>query len=60
MNRRDKALLAMFGFLGGTSFAILAFRFNHKDILNESPYLWSVFFLGSLGFCLRAIFRKAI
>ncbi len=60
MNRRDRALLAMFGFLGGTSFAILAFRLNHKDILNESPYFWSVFFLGSLGLCLRTIFKEAI
>jgi hypothetical protein len=49
----------MAGFLGGMSFAILAFRFNHKDIQNESHYIWSVFFLGCLAFCLKAVFRPA-
>jgi hypothetical protein len=55
MNRKDKALSAMFGFLGGMSFAILAFHFNHKDIQRESPYVWCVVFLVSFAFFLRAL-----
>lgn len=39
MNRKAKALLALGGFLGGMSFAILAFHLNRKDIQNESPYI---------------------
>ncbi len=58
VNRKDKAILAMYGFLGGTSFAILAFHFNRKDILRESPYVWSVVFLVSFAFCLRALFKE--
>jgi predicted tellurium resistance membrane protein TerC len=60
VNRRNKAFLALLGFLGGISFTILAFHFNHKDILRESSYYWSVCFLVCLVFCLRAIFKEAI
>jgi hypothetical protein len=58
VNRRDKVFLAMFGFLGGASFTILAFRFNHKDILNESPYFWLLGFLVSFVVCLWAVFKE--
>jgi predicted tellurium resistance membrane protein TerC len=60
MNRNDKALLAISGFLGGVGFTMLAFHFNHKDILNESPYVWLVVFLVCLVFCLRAICKETI
>jgi predicted tellurium resistance membrane protein TerC len=60
MNRKDKVLLAISGFMGGIGFTMLAFHFNHKDILNESPYISSMWFLVCLVFCLRAIFKEAI
>lgn len=57
MNRTDKALLAIAGFMGGTSFSMLAFRRNHKDVLNESPWLWSFCLLICGAFCLKTIFK---
>jgi len=57
VNTGDKALLALGGFFGGTSFAILVFHFTRKDIQNESPYFWSFVLLVSLGFCLKVVYR---
>ena len=60
MNLDNKAFLAGAGFMGGIAFTMIAFHFNHKDILNESAYFWSAVFLVCLVFCLRAIFKKTI
>ncbi len=57
MSRKDKALLAVSGFFSGASFIILAFHFNHKDILNESPWLWSFCLLLCLAFSLKTIYK---
>jgi len=57
MDRTDKALLVISGFMGGASFSILAFRYNHKAILNESPWFWSFCLLICLAFCLKTIFK---
>ena len=63
MERNDKTFfdkpewLAMSGFMVGVSFTMIAFHFNHKNILNESLYFWSVVFLAFLVLCLRAILR---
>ena len=60
MDRKDKVCLAIAGFMGGVGFTMIAFHFNHKNILNESLYFWSAVFLGCLVFCLLDIFKKAI
>lgn len=58
MNGNNKAWLAAAGFMGGVGFTMIAFHFNHKNILNESLYFWSMMFLGCLVFCLLAILKK--
>lgn len=60
MNRKDKVWLAMSGFMGGVGFTMVAFHFNHKNILNESLYFWYLVFLVCLAFCLNAILKKDI
>ncbi len=66
MNRNDRSWfdrpewLAMSGFMVGVSFTMIAFHFNHKNILNESLYFWSAMFLVFLMLCLKAIFKKAV
>jgi hypothetical protein len=59
MNRQYKVYLAMSGFMGGIGFTMVAFHFNHKNILNESPVFWSCVFLWCLVYCLRAILKEA-
>jgi|WetSurMetagenome_2_1015567.scaffolds.fasta_scaffold273401_3 hypothetical protein len=59
MDRRDKFLLAMYGFGGGMGFTMLAYHFNNKDIHNESPYFSSFLLLLCLGFCAKAIYKEA-
>jgi len=46
--------------MGGVGFTMLAFHFNHKNILNESIYFWSFVFFACLVFCLLAILKKDI
>jgi predicted tellurium resistance membrane protein TerC len=60
MNKKNKVWLALAGFMGGVGFTMIAFHFNHKNILNESLYFWSVVFCACLVFCLLAILRKDI
>ena len=60
MNKKDKVYLAMSGFMGGVGFTMISFHFNHKNILNESLYIWAIVFFGCLAFCLLAILKKAI
>jgi hypothetical protein len=55
-----KALLAISGFMGGIGFTMIAFHFNHKNILNESLYFWSAILAVSLVYCLRAIVKKSL
>ncbi len=60
MNRRDKLLLVMIsGFMSGIGFTMIAFHFNHKNILNENVGFWSMVFVVGLGFCLKTIFKEA-
>jgi hypothetical protein len=54
------ALLAISGFMGGIGFTVVAFHFNHKNILNESLYFWSAVLVVGLAYCSRAIFRKSL
>jgi len=59
MDRRDKFLLAIYGFGAGIGFTMLAFHFNNKDIHNENPYFSSLILLMCLAACARAIFKEA-
>ena len=60
MNKYQKVWLALSGFMGGIGFTMIAFHFNHKNILDESLYFWSAVFMVSLGFCLNVILKKDI
>jgi len=57
---RDSELCAMSGFMVGVSFTMIAFHFNHKNILNVSLYFWSPVFCVFLFLCLKTIFKKAM
>ncbi len=50
--------LAMSGFMVGVSFTMIAFHFNHKNILNESLYFWLIMFIVFLALCLTAVLRR--
>jgi len=60
LNRYQKVWLALAGFMGGIGFTMIAFHFNHKNILNESLHVWSAVFMVSLGFCVKVILKKEI
>ena len=57
MDRKDRLYLAMAAFMGGVGFTMVAFHVNHKNILNESLYVWSAVLLVCLGFCIKYIYR---
>ena len=53
MNGREKILLVISGFMAGIGYTMVAFHFNHKNILNENVGIWAMVFVASLGFCLK-------
>ena len=57
MDRKDRLYLAMAAFMGGVGFTMIAFHVNHKNILNESLYVWSAVLLVCLGLCVKYIYR---
>ena len=59
MNRREKTLFAISGFMAGIGFTMVAFHFNHKSILNENVGIWAMVLVVSLGFCLKTILKDS-
>ena len=59
MTGREKMLCAISGFMAGIGFTMIAFHFNHKNILNENVGIWAMVFVASLGFCLKSILKDS-